>query len=610
MALRRSAAVAVSLAASGLLIAATPDEPPSAFDLLQELKQTYAGLDSYQDLGEIEKTVGEGSDATSTLLFFETNVGADNRYLWRVHGETEHGFEERTLWNDGEESYVFRSLFQQYKSIPSLAAELATGFGEGGFEALVVPLALAGDVSSFATPEGAVVEGPEPCGDASCWVLLTSRMGGSIEGELWIDRDTRLIREVRVRLEDRAAIFASALDDSLSRDDLAPASAELTTIHVRHHPITDSPGEFQLPEGARQVAEWEPDKSTSKLATSDPGTGDPGTGESWLDLGLTEEITVSLFSVVARIVDARGEPVVGLEPADLLVRIGRQEIPIQSLDWSSSYQDSAEIPIGDLAEARTIAHSGGLTMIESPASAPGKTLVLFLQIDFAPSRLKGHLKLLPDIEQLLQSLHPNDRVAILSFDSHLKLWQDFSRDRELTFETLKQAVSTGLPTARRGRKDSLNEHFNFRAAKDVASPERALEVIADALAPMPGEKEIIYLGWGLGQYNGGIVQMTADYAPAVRALDAADATVFVLDVSQADSHSLELGLQQVASHTGGTYDRTFHFSSQAVKRLTRALNGHYVVNIDRSALPEAKGRLTITLRSHTGRVLFRPIVLG
>ena len=67
--------------------------------------------------------------------------------------------------------------------------------------------------------------------------------------------------------------------------------------------------------------------------------------------------------------------------------------------------------------------------------------------------------------------------------------------------------------------------------------------------------------------------MTAEYQPAVRALEAARATVFVLDVSQADYHSLEVGLQNVASHTGGPYDRTFHVASQAVRRLAQAFAG-------------------------------------
>ncbi len=586
----------LALTVLGVLPVAAAETPPSAFELLESLRQTYAKVESYQDLGEIERTEGEGEAASSTVLFFETSFEASQNYLWRMHGETENGFEEKAIWRNQEEAFVFSSVYQQYKPVASLTAELANALDDGSYDALVVPLALAGDTSALSDPEGAVVEGPEVCGETSCWVLITSRMGGSIESELRIDRDTGLIRDVRVRIENRASMFTQTLKGNSSNPDRPMASESVMTIHVTHHPISDSASEFQVPADARQVTEWEPKETPED--------------EPWLDLGLTEEITVSLFSVIARIVDSRGEPLSDLSPSDLVVRVGSQEIPVLSLDWFSSGSESAQVPVAELAEARGLARSGELAMAETRDLVDGKLLVLFLQVDFEPSRLAGHLKLLPDIEKLLQSLAPNDRVAILSFDSHLKLWQDFSRNRETTFETLKQAVSTGTPVARRGQAPSLYEHFDQRTAKDVTNPERALEVIADSLALIPGQKDILYLGWGLGQYVGGVVQMTPDYAPAVRALDAADATVFVLDVSQSDSHSLELGLQQVAAHTGGTYSKTFHFASQAVKRLARSLSGHYVINLDRSALPGAKGRLTISLRARTGSVLFKPLDLG
>jgi len=86
--------------------------------------------------------------------------------------------------------------------------------------------------------------------------------------------------------------------------------------------------------------------------------------------------------------------------------------------------------------------------------------------------------------------------------------------------------------------------------------------------------------------------------------------VFVLDVSQADYHSLEVGLQNVAAHTGGTYSRTLHFASQAISRLARTLGGYYLVTIDRTATPGARGRLTIGMRSKQGQVLYKPLVLG
>jgi len=41
-----------------------------------------------------------------------------------------------------------------------------------------------------------------------------------------------------------------------------------------------------------------------------------------------EEIAVRLVTVVVRVVDGAGDPVLGLTPADLRVRVGRREVPV------------------------------------------------------------------------------------------------------------------------------------------------------------------------------------------------------------------------------------------------------------------------------------------
>ncbi len=574
--------------------AGASSSPPGAFELLAQVRETYASLESYHDLGEVEITIGPAGHERTTLRFFETASTSAGDFFWRSHGETEAGFEERVAWTADEEAFVYSSLYQQYKSLPSLAAELAHALGPGSLDALVVPLLVAGTPDALADPPATVVEGLEPCGKAECWVVSLTRMAGAIESELHIDRQTLLIHEVAVRLP-------------AEQTPLESSAASPRMIRVRHHPSTTAPPAFTPPSGARRVAEWEPRSAEGETTTDDP----------WSYSAFEDEITVALLTVVTRIVDSRGEPIRGLEPEDLIVRVGQTETPVLSLEWSSSSsrreanttpRPPSEILETELAEASDLARTGVLETDEPPAT-PGRLVVFFLQVNLEPSRIAGHLKILPDVERLLRSLHSDDQVAIVSFDSHLKLWQDFSRDRAETFEVLKRAISYGTPLARRSRGVSLLEHFDRRAAENAATPEKALRLTAEALQPLPGEKDLVYLGWGLGRYGAGGVRMTAEYQPTVRALEAARATVFVLDVSQADYHSLEIGLQNVAAHTGGTYDRTLHFASQAVDRLARTIGGHYLVTIDRTAVPEAKGRLTLSLREKDGRVLFKPLTL-
>ncbi|HEV8582851.1 MAG TPA: hypothetical protein VGX68_27615 [Thermoanaerobaculia bacterium] len=316
------------------------------------------------------------------------------------------------------------------------------------------------------------------------------------------------------------------------------------------------------------------------------------------------EIDVSLSTLVIRVVDTWGKPILGLQPEDFRVRVGKKEIPVVALDWISAEEPEAPPPIPATASEFV------QEVIEEPAPRPERLVVIFVQADLNPTRISGQLRLRPFTRELLSTLQPTDRVAVVSFDSHLKLWQDFVQDREATHAAIDRAMFYSREPVIEGDGPlSLARHFDFDAARKAASPERALELMALALAPLPGEKTVIYLGWGLGRFGANGVSMTPDYKPAVKALSAAHAAVFVLDVTSADFHSLEVGLEDVADATGGVYLKTFRHPGLATKTLAKTISGYYVLTLDRGALADQEGRLRIDLRRKQGTVLARPVAL-
>jgi VWFA-related protein len=343
-----------------------------------------------------------------------------------------------------------------------------------------------------------------------------------------------------------------------------------------------------------------------------------------------DEIAVRLVTVVVRVVDGAGNPLQGLTPRDFRVRVGRREVPVAAVDWVASGEDRQAAVSGEVETATSrdgtaspvvpvIPPAAAAAPGNSPASpdAPGKLVVIFVQADNnSPSRVRGHLRTLPFTRELLAALQPDDRVAVVSFDSHLKLWQDFTRDRETVPEVIYQAIHFGghppmpLPPVSAGPgSPSLARSFDAREALRAASPERALAVTAQALAALPGEKVLVFLAWGLGSFSSMGTHMTPAFAPAVRALTAARATVFVLDVTEADSHDLEVGLRGIADATGGTYDKTNLFPALAVRQLARTIAGHYVLTLDSELLPKAGGEVDVELRGRRGTVLQRPLSL-
>jgi hypothetical protein len=225
--------------------------------------------------------------------------------------------------------------------------------------------------------------------------------------------------------------------------------------------------------------------------------------------------------------------------------------------------------------------------------------------------------MLPFVERFLASLPADDLVAVVSFDSHLEPWLDLTTDREAAREAVWRAIHFGAdpPAGRqieRRRGPSLFAGIEPDEAADAAWAETGLAIVGRALLPLPGEKVVVFLGWGLGRYGFGGVTMRRDYRPAVEALTAARASVFVLDVADAAYHDLEIGLRRVAAATGGTYEKTSEFPLQATRRLVAILASHYVLTVDLSDLPadlrQRRGELDVQLVGHGGvRLLVRPL---
>lgn len=318
-----------------------------------------------------------------------------------------------------------------------------------------------------------------------------------------------------------------------------------------------------------------------------------------------EEITVSILTMTVRVVNGRGEPIPDLVPEDFRVRVGHTEVPVLAVDWIGSGDAEPAVPPASLGG------EGAAPEAAAPREAAGKLVVFFVQTDLEPSRISGQLRLRPYTEDLLETLHPADRMAVISFDSHLHLRQDFTDDREAVFAAIDRGMLWGDSEMGAGSGEvSLAPTFDLRKAMDAASTERGLEVTAEALQALPGEKVIVFLGWGMGTFSSMGVHMKPAFAPAVRALRRARASVFVLDVTSADHHSLSVGLEAVASATGGTYSKTNLFPGIATHFLARAITGHYLITLDLAAMPEKGGPVEVGLRRGLkGTVLARPVTL-
>jgi VWFA-related protein len=315
-----------------------------------------------------------------------------------------------------------------------------------------------------------------------------------------------------------------------------------------------------------------------------------------------EAVTVERLVVDVRVVDAAGQPVLGLGPEDFKVKLDGKRVALESALWvgSSAEEDGGIVVTSDGSEPPPA----------TPEFPEPRLVVFLLQKDLEPSRIVGLMRMVEKAEALLATLGRDDRVAALLFDTHLRALLDFTDERVRARQVLRQSIVHADLPVQESDEPSLLAHLEPSDMLRAASPERALHLIGEALQALPGPKTLVFLGWGLGRFGRDGVSMTADYEPARRALQKARCSVFALDVTDADYHSLEVGLMQVAEDTGGFYAKTHLFPDQALKRVERALSGYYVLSFERPEGKPGRRRLEVDLVKGRGGRVLAPSAVG
>ncbi len=324
------------------------------------------------------------------------------------------------------------------------------------------------------------------------------------------------------------------------------------------------------------------------------------------DGAFTEEARVDRVVIDAHVTYDDGEPIRDLVASDFIVRVDGRRVPLESAEWvpASSNEFAASLKPGDITW-------GDVPPSTEPVLAypPGRLIVLFYQTDYEPIRIHGFLRMAQYTGRFLETLLPTDRVAVVSFDSHLKLRQDFTDDPQ----KIRNAMIACLRTEEPGRIEpgpfpSLARAFDYRAAAKAVTPERGLDLVARALEPIPGGKSMLYFGWGLGTIGGlvgPIPKEKKEYLRALQSLSSARVNIFTLDITDGDYHTLEHRLEAVAEATGGTYQKTHLFPAAALDRVTRAISGRYVLVFVKPNLPRGAHGVEVTLAKQKGRVSAR-----
>ena len=296
-------------------------------------------------------------------------------------------------------------------------------------------------------------------------------------------------------------------------------------------------------------------------ATSVPAQDEEGIPT---EFGGTVEVKRILTEV--RVVTYKGSPVLGLGPDDFKVKIDGERAEVRSVLWISSTEEAAREAAAEAADHPSSQYLG---------EPEGRLIVVLFQI--SPISMKkniGLVRMAPRASEFTISIEPDDRVAVLVFDSHLELLSDFTGDHQaiadaIDIQKLLRRRSAGAEPS----SPSITEHFDFEAARDAGSMADALELIGESLKPIPGTKLLVLFGYSLHWSAENQVTVHDDYRRAMEALSTARTSVFSL------ATGCGRNLRAIAEDTGGFYIETDVFPDMAIEKLARVISGYYELEI-------------------------------
>ena len=185
------------------------------------------------------------------------------------------------------------------------------------------------------------------------------------------------------------------------------------------------------------------------------------------------------------------------------MRIDGKPAPVESAAWVT----------GALRNEGFIATPDGSPVASTMPTVEGRLVVFLIQKDLEPSRIIGLMGLLIDARPFFAAFTPRDRVAVLSFDSRLRIWSDFTNDLERVRALLQHDILSSEPAALvESDGPSLVASLGARQAQGAATMEEALALVGRALERLPGAKSVIVFGHGFGRLG----MSGVDLAPGLR----------------------------------------------------------------------------------------------
>ncbi|MEO8276757.1 MAG: VWA domain-containing protein [Thermoanaerobaculia bacterium] len=338
------------------------------------------------------------------------------------------------------------------------------------------------------------------------------------------------------------------------------------------------------------------------------------------------EIVVSEVLLDVLVTDKKGNVILGLEPKDFLVSENDKKVEVTSAAFYSNRREVGAAPIASPAPSPAAgALPGGSPAVVSDALAPRYFVFLFddqrtHNVD-VPGLLQRQVRAGKDaIDWLRTGFAPTDWVAVLGYDNRLKLFQDFTQDRDALARAIESATtgrfdrgnfpSRQMPSTPGAPALSPGLPKGDALSSETGTIYEAMTLLGEAAAPLVGRKNLLLFTIGFGRMTrwGHYEADPRYFDPMSESLNAANVAVYTFDLTDTGTvHPFADAMEHISTDTGGRYFQNAVSYKGPLVSVAKETSGYYLVSYRSEHLLGVRGfqKVKVTLANPELKVTAR-----
>jgi VWFA-related protein len=312
-----------------------------------------------------------------------------------------------------------------------------------------------------------------------------------------------------------------------------------------------------------------------------------------------EKVDVNLLLLDVTVTDRKGNQILGLAKDDFVVKIDGEQLPVESMQYFTNRrlltipEAQAEFKVEQVKDVRYF--------VLFFHTYPDPAFRTRFQNDMIAARRAS-------LEFVEKRIRPEDKVAVAGYDMRLKLYADFTSDKETLKKAVEEAMtfSNGITSyPEKSADDAILSHLNMKAMiNDTGRIYDGLELIADATKTIPARKALLLFSPGIGEASEFSAQIPENDAvwfdPMLAAIQRANVTVYPMHLMRnVRYHASEQNLSRLADDTGGEYYRQATSFEIPLKLIENKNNGYYLLGLyaDIKKSGDKLSRVAVTLKN-------------